>query len=86
MYRVADSRSMPVGVFDSLDEAKAIVPEVTRWEQVGESQWNGWRPDGPYGGRPDYTIHAAATEPSRNPDCTCWAPDDAEPEDREEET
>lgn len=64
LYRVTDSRSMPVGVFDTLDDAKAIVPEVTRWEQTTDDRWDGWRPDGPYGGRPDFTIQAARTEPA----------------------
>lgn len=58
LYRIDDSRSMPVGVFDTLDDAKAIVPEVTCWEQATDTRWDGWRPDGPYGGRPDFTIHA----------------------------
>lgn len=52
MFRVTDSRDMPVGVFDSLEEAQNIAPEVERWKDEASGLWTGWLPgsskwDGP---------------------------------------
>jgi hypothetical protein len=60
MYRLADHRGMPLGVFDSLEEAQSLVPEVDRWDEVATGLWNGWRPDGSFFDRPHFTIKACA--------------------------
>lgn len=59
MFRVTDDNHRVVGVFDSLDEARAIVPEVSRWRAVedgAEGDLDGWRPDGSFWDGPHFSI------------------------------
>lgn len=61
MFRVTDDRSRVIGVFDTLPEAKSIVPEVSLWKSAeggADGDLDGWRPDGSYWDSPHFQIRA----------------------------
>jgi hypothetical protein len=62
-YRLADNRDLPLGVFDTPEEAMQLVPEVNGdWRPVKNGRpgdYDGWKPNGSYfQKRPDFTIRA----------------------------
>jgi hypothetical protein len=67
MYRLADDRGMPMGVFDTPEEAMCIVPEVADdWRPVKGGKpgdYDGWEPHYSFfRTKPHFTIRAVGEE------------------------
>ncbi len=64
MYLLKDGDGLPMGVFDTPEEAKALVPEVDLWKPADKpGDWDGWRADySYYDDKPHFTVRVVSEE------------------------
>lgn len=61
---VFDHRGLPVGCHDTLDGAKALVPEVQYWKTADAGGWDGFDPVAACHPRPAFKIRVSAVTAS----------------------